>query len=431
MINKFNTKQYIQIASYTLVGLIFIIILWGYFAPLSTLAVANGKIIVSGENKPIQYLDNGIVKKIYVQNGDSVKQNDILIKLDDTQLKSQYNVMLQNITELKLKRDRLYAQKDNLKVVKYSFDIKDYNVTNIQNIKHLQNYIFRSRNELKNSQINIIKKKNKALKDQIKGINEAIKNKLSYIASVDEEIKELQSLYDDKLIDKTKLRELKRKKILLDSDLSDLKIQKASLKVNITQNEEEIIKIKKEFISKVLDELKDTLTKIDNLQEQLIAIKDRLDHTIVRSPLDGVVDNLQIFNIGAVLTSGQIIMYIVPKSTELIVEANLDITDIDSVMVGQKADITFSAFNTRMTFAIEGEVSYISADRKVDKNSNKPYYKVDIAITKKGKEDIKKNNFILKVGMPATVMIKTGSRTMLSYLLKPILDMKVRAFNEE
>ena len=124
-------------------------------------------------------------------------------------------------------------------------------------------------------------------------------------------------------------------------------------------------------------------------------------------------------------------MSIVPNNSNLIIDANLKVTDIDCVQVGQDTNIIFNAFDTKMTFSIDGVVSYVSADRQINENTNEPFYQVQIKVSLAGYKQIKQNNFILKAGMPADVMIHTGSRSMLSYLIKPFVDMKLRAFNEE
>ncbi|MEA2099554.1 MAG: HlyD family type I secretion periplasmic adaptor subunit [Campylobacterota bacterium] len=431
MVNKFDITHYIKYATILLVVLVSIILYWGYFAPLSTLAVASGKIIVSGQNKQVQHLEGGIVKKIFVKDGDKVKKDELLLKLDDTQLKAEYNIQIKKIIELKIKRDRLIAQKDDSKKIVYDKDVDGYNQERVKKLKEFQNSIFVSEKGLILSQIEIINKKIQELGEKLNGVGISIKNKKSYIESISEELEELQSLYDEQLIDKIELRELKRKKIILDGELSDLKIEQSSLKVNITQNEEEILKIKKEFITNVLNDLKELLSEIDSLNEQIIATKDKLEKTNIKSPLAGIVDDMQVFNVGGVLNNAQVIMSIVPKNSNLIIQANLNLTDIDTIMIGQKADITFSAFNTKMTFSIDGVVRYISADRKIDESTNLPYYQVDIEVSKDGHKQVIENDFKLKVGMPADVMIRTGSRTMLSYIIKPILDMKLRSFNEE
>ena len=413
----------------SLIFILFVVIfIWGAFAPLNTLAVANGKVIVDGKNKPVRALDGGVVKKIYVKDGDIVNKDDLLVKFDDTQLKSEYNIAIHNFVELTLTKDRLLAHINNLDEIRFS-DVKvDFD---INDLKKVQIKIFDTKKRLLNTQIQILKKQQKSIIEQISGIKEAIKNKINYLGSLNEEIDELEKLYKDNLIDKVKLRETKRKRFDINNELSDLIVKKTSLKVELTKLDKEIIKLQNEFMEKILSNLNDTNIKLQNTKEKLISIKDKINKTNIYSPADGIIDNLSIFNEGAVVKSGENILEIVPKNSKLIIQAMLDVKDIDNVKINQFANIVFNAFKTRMTFAIEGKVSYISADRKIDKNTNMPYYIVEIEITNKGKEQLKEYNFNLKTGMPATAMIKTGSRTMLSYIIKPFLDMKIRAFNEE
>jgi epimerase transport system membrane fusion protein len=431
MVNKFNTKKYINYSSILLVVFTFMIFYWGYLAPLNTLAVANAKVVVSGQNKQVQHLEGGIVKEILVKDGTKVKKEDILIRLDDTQIKSQYKILRNDLLSEFTKRDRLVAQRDSLEKIEYSEELKEFDKKNLESNKKLQNLIFNSNKELIDSQEKILHTKNKRLKEQIVGVRWSIKNKNLYLDSLNEEIDELERLYKEKYTDKLKLRDIRRKKLLIQNEISDLISKKASTEISILENNEEILRTQKEFINSVLENLKESSSKLKNLSEQVFALKDKINKTSIKAPIDGVIDNLQVFNNNSVLTSGQTIMNIVPLENKLIIQAMLNIRDIDTVKVGQEANITFSAFDTKMTFSIDGYVKYISADRKIDKNTNEPYYQVDIEVTKNGQKQILKNNFDLKVGMGTDVMIKTGSRTMLSYIIKPILDMKIRAFNEE
>ena len=269
------------------------------------------------------------------------------------------------------------------------------------------------------------------LQEQISGVDKLAESKHKYIESIEEEIAELVVLYEEKLVDKVKLRETKRMALSLESEIAQYKTDKASLNVQISEAEEENLLIIKEFMNSVLDELQEVSASLYDLNEKIIPIKDMIQRTVVKAPISGIVDNLQVFNNEGVIKPGSVIMNIVPKNIKLIVQSQLTINDIDQVHVGQLSDIRFSAFDTQTTFVVEGIVRYISADRKVDEADGAPYYQVDIDFTDNGKKQIIENQFILKAGMPAEVMIKTGSRTMLSYVIQPFIDMKTRAFNED
>lgn len=431
MINIFETKKYTFITLFLLSLLVFIVLVWGYFAPLSTLAVASGKIIVDGKNKQVQHLEGGIVKEIIVHNGQNVKKGDVLIRLDKTSFYGEYQITLHDFIENQFKFDRLRAQKDKQDTITFTPISYKFDKKSIQEQKALQNDIFHASKKLMESNINIIQEKINAQKEKMRGINKSIKSKKEYIASIDEELQELQELYNKEYIDKINLREIQRKKILLTSEKSDLEIDRSSLLVNITQNKEEIIKIKNEYINKTLEDFKTTFSLYNELKEKLIILEDKLARTDIVAPIDGTIDSLNIFTIGSVINRGETLLSIVPNNSQLIIDAQLNVTDIDSVHENQTAHITFSAFKTKMTFSIDGKVQFVSADRQIDETTNQPFYQVQIQISPLGYKQIKENNFILKAGMPADVMIHTGSRTMLSYLIKPLLDMRLRAFNEE
>jgi len=298
---------------------------WMATAPLATYIVTGGQVKLDSKKKVVQHLEGGIVKKIYVKEGDRVKKGQLLLELDDLQIKSRL--------------EQLQKQIESLKV-----------------------------------QINTNKTRLKSIVD---------------------EKKEWQKLFEKRLVDKQKIRDLQREEDRLKGDI------------------------------------KRAQTEIQRVKEQIIAEKDKLKRTKILSPADGIIFNMDISTVGGVVTPAKPIMEIIPEDARMIVEAKALIQDIDKLKIGLPANIRFSAFDMKHTDEVEGKVVYVSPDTFIDKANGVPYYKVKIEVTKHGKQQLKDYHFNLVAGMPAEVMIKTGDRTMLSYLVKPLLDMVSRGFNEE
>jgi len=233
------------------------------------------------------------------------------------------------------------------------------------------------------------------INNQIKGYSSLILSKKNRIASLEEEIAEWNELYKQRLVDKLRIRELKREKNSVEGDIAN------------------------------------TSAEIAKLKEQLIVVKDSLRRTKILAPIDGVINGLSINTVGGVLAPGSDILDIIPMNSQLIVIAQVAITDIDKVVPGLLSDIRFSAFNLNQAHVIQGKVVYVSADSFIDEINGAPYYEAKIEVTKEGKEQLKGYGFHLVSGMPAEVMINIGDRTPLSYFLKPLTDMVTRGFNEE
>lgn len=204
----------------------------------------------------------------------------------------------------------------------------------------------------------------------------------------------------------------------------------ARLNVQITETKSQIIVRERSFKEDVLKRLEEARAKMLDLKQRANALSEQDERTIVRAPVDGVVVEMAVHTIGGVVRSGEKILSIVPKDAEYIVDAKMSITDIDTVHVGLPADMRFSAFSSRQSHVMQGVVTYISADSLKDERGM-AYYELKAKLTDEGKRELDENKFFLLPGMPAEVIVKTGERTVLNYILKPFLDMFERAFNEE
>ncbi|MCK9162178.1 MAG: HlyD family type I secretion periplasmic adaptor subunit [Arcobacteraceae bacterium] len=420
-----DTTKIVRFGIGVIVAVFVIFGTWMSFAPLAIYSVASGKISADLNKKTVQHLEGGIVENIYVKDGDFVKKGDLLLKLSPIQIKAQLDIYQAQYQDTLATYSRLKAQKDNLKKLEFHQEVVDKDIINSQ--KNLFNTILISRE--KEKEIN--KKQVSQLNQQIQSMQSLLEGKVYKKESIQEEIGELEYLYEKRLVDKVELRKLQREKRALDSET-------VSVNSEIIKLNEQILEIKtkellndEEYRKKVLTEFNDTSTKVLDLKSKIIALEDLLKRTSIVSPSNGYVVGLKIHTEGAVISAGEEIMDIVPDNSDLIVTASLDTTQIDKIKIGLGANVVFSAYNTQKSHTIDGKVIHVSADSFVDYVTSIPYYEVKIALTPLGLEQVKHHKFNLVAGMPAEVMIKTGDRTTLSYLLKPFIDMFRRSFNEE
>ena len=188
------------------------------------------------------------------------------------------------------------------------------------------------------------------------------------------------------------------------------------------------MKIEQDFRTDVVKELGETQGKEAELEQRGVAARDIIERIELRAPTSGIIHQLSAHTLGGVIRAGDAIMEVVPDSDDLQIEARLQPNDIDQVRVGQKAFIRFSAFNQRVTPQLVGLVSYVSPDISHDQQSNASYFTVRMTLADDERRLL--GGLQLVSGMPAEVFMQTGSRTMLSYLLKPITDQLNRAFVE-
>jgi HlyD family type I secretion membrane fusion protein len=243
------------------------------------------------------------------------------------------------------------------------------------------------------------------------------------------EIASTQELLKKGLAHRPRLMELKRAHDEFTGRIGNITSAIAGARQEITQLNIKLIAIKNDFHHKVSDEIKDNHRIILELDEKYTAAKDTLERTEIKAPVDGIVSELKHFTIGGVIPPGQNIMDIVPADDKLIIEAQVPTQDIDSIYPGMLAKVQFSAFKARTVPRVEGKVIYIAPDRHVDERGGAPYYLVRIEVDDKEFDKLTAN-VKLYPGMPATVFIIKGTRTMLQYLLSPLMDSFYRSFKE-
>lgn len=423
-----NEKNTVRFGIAIIIIFIAIFGVWMGLAPLSSAAVAVGQVNVLSNKKVIQNLEGGVVDKIFVKDGDRVKAGQMLVEIKNAALKSQIYIIRSEYLQYSVLVSRLEAQRDDEPTVTYSDDIKKFD--DYADAVKGQNSIFNEQNKLLKDEISILNQRIDQLKKQIDGTNAIIESKKQRVKSLNEETKEWQRLFKEQLTDKIRLRDIQREKTQVIGEIASGNAEVAKLNVQIIETKQQILVQERTFKEDILKKYEDAKLKLMDVSARLRALNDQQERAEVKSPVDGTVVELATHTIGGVIRPGEPIMSIVPDDDNYIIEAKLQINDIDKVHVGLPADIRFSAFNTRTTHVIEGEVTYVSADSLKD-NRGFSYYEIKAKLTPKGKEEFKENGFFLVPGMPAEVIIKTGERTVLNYLLKPFLDMFQRAFNEK
>lgn len=410
----------------TVITIIFVLLGgWISFAPLAIYSVATGKVSADFNKKRVQHMEGGIIKTIFVKDGDFVKKDQLLIKLDDTQIKAELETLKSKYENLIVLEARLLAQKNDLKkmIIKEKIENKEI-------IKE-QKFLFFATLESIQKNKQIIDEQISQLKNQIEGINFTLKSKEFMQASIKEEIKELEVLYAKKLINKVELRKLQRENAQLTGDITSSKQEKIKLRNRIQELKAKRILIDKDFKKETLEKLTSTSSKISEIKLKIDALQDKLNKTNIYSPADGYVVGIADYRQDSIIKASSDILEIVPKDNNLLVVGQVKSTDIDKIKVGLDANIIFSAFNTKKSHSIKAKIVYVSADSFIDEESNELFYEVKAKLNDKGMEQIKLYNFNLISGMPAEMMINTGSRTVLSYLVKPLVDRFNRSFNEE
>lgn len=358
-----------------LIGL-FICFIWAKYAVLDEVTAGEGKVIPSSQIQVVQNLEGGVIEEIYVKQGNIVKKGQILMRIDDTLFSSKYNELQKKLDDLEIELTRLQAEIDNQPLV---FD------------KQLE------------------------------------KDNASLVAA---EV----GVYLSKKREKNQLQkdiDLATKELNLTKPLVD---KGAASPVEVLRLERTVSELQGKldaFQSKTLERFNEAKGQYNSLKAEIQADQNRLMRTTVRSPVNGIIKQLKVNTVGGVIKPGMDILEIVPLDDTLLIEAKIRPSDIGFIHPNQKVMVKISAYDYSIYGGLEGSVEQISADTIIDENDKKgeSYYLVLIR-TKKNHLGTKEKPLYIIAGMQTTVDILTGRKSVLDYLLKPILKAKQGALRE-
>lgn len=402
---------------------------WMVLVPLAGAVVVPGNLVVQSNVKTIQHPTGGVVAEIPVHNGMRVSSGDLLLRLDATQAQASLQVVSKQLDEARARMARLVAERDGQPrpVVPAELSARQ-DEGNVKVLLASEASLFRARATARDSQKDLLQSRVSQLGEEIGGLEAQVASKARQIELITGELAGVQELYDKRLVPLNRLTTLQRESARIEGERGQLISAIAETKAKIGEAQLQIVKLDQDFRSDVVKELGESQGKEAELSERGVAARDVLERIELRAPTSGVIHQLAAHTLGGVIRAGDAIMEIVPDSDDLQIEARLQPNDIDQVRTGQQAYVRFSAFNQRVTPQLAGQVSYVSADISHDQQTNAPYFTVRVMLPDDERRRLA--GLQLVSGMPAEVFMQTGSRTMFSYLFKPIFDQLQRAFVE-
>jgi len=402
---------------------------WMVLVPLAGAVVVPGNLVVQSNVKTIQHPTGGVVAEIPVHNGMRVSAGDLLLRLDATQAQASLQVVSKQLDEARARMARLVAERDGLPrpVVPAELSAR-MDDSNVKTLLASEASLFRARATARDSQKDLLQSRVSQLGEEIGGLEAQVASKARQIELITGELTGVQDLYDKRLVPLNRLTTLQRESARIEGERGQLISAIAETKAKIGEAQLQIVKLDQDFRSDVVKELGESQGKEAELSERGVAARDVLERIELHAPTSGVIHQLAAHTLGGVIRPGDTIMEIVPDSDDLQIEARLQPNDIDQVRMGQQAYVRFSAFNQRVTPQLAGQVSYVSADISHDQQTNAPYFTVRVMLPDDERHRLA--GLQLVSGMPAEVFMQTGSRTMFSYLFKPIFDQLQRAFVE-
>lgn len=406
---------------------------WGALAPLNSAAVGTGVIAVENYRKTVQHLEGGIVKTIAVRDGDVVQKDQTLLTLDDTQPRAQLEVLRGQSLMNQAKEARLVAERDRRALVSYPSALAATRAdARARDAMRIQDQTFFARRTAMQGEGSLYERQINQLQAKLQGLAAQRTSRDHLADSYQRELVDYRTLLEEGYADRLRVRELERSVVQTEGQRGALVSEQAATDQQISETRIKLLQIQNEFQREVARELSQVQTELFDQQAKLQALEDAVARTIIRAPEAGTVLDLSVHTIGAVLRPGGKLLDLVPQNEKLLVQAQLSPRDIDQVRVGQLAEVRFSAFKQRETARIDGKLVALSADRLIDETSGGkvPYYLARVEITPQGLKELARGKLALLPGMPVEVLVQTGERTALSYLLAPLRDSLARGFTE-
>ncbi|ESY71298.1 HlyD family type I secretion periplasmic adaptor subunit [Mesorhizobium sp. M0051] len=402
---------------------------WAALAPLDSAAVAPGIVKVAGDRKLIQHLEGGIIAELNAANGDIVKAGKILVRLDDTQAKAQLDLLQNRIATREALAARLRAERDGMADIEFDPALLANPAKAVKDSVAAQRDVFAAKHHNLTDEREILSQRRHQTEDEVTGLQELIVTEDKQIEAIEGESKDLESLLAKGLTTRERNLLLRRQQRAMEGERATNVAAIARARSAMAEIDMQVLNLDTVRLNEAVDELSKIEAELFDLGQQERSAKDVLNRTNVVAPVDGIVMDLKVHTAGGVVKPGETLMTIVPLGQQLVVEAMVKPEDVETIAPGQSAHVSFPAFARYNLPPLEGVVEIVSADRMVEERSGAPYFAATVLIDKS--ELAKLEGRKLLPGMSSEAMIRTGARTVLSYLAEPITQNFRRAMREK
>lgn len=404
---------------------------WAAVAKLDSAVFAPGTISLEGNRKVVEHLEGGIVQALLVKEADTVKEGDVLLRLSDIEARSNVDVLRTRTDVAKIIEARLVAERkmaEDIILPEY-LDLETASAA-VQFALDDQEDLFRDRRSILKSRMDILSSRIEQTRNQIKGLE-------LQRSALDRRVKNFSEMMDRMrdggekgLIQTNLVSQREDEMIEIEASLGGVISEIAQARNVINETEFEMLQIEQEYSERASNELEDVRAEIAELEQQLKISGDVLNRTEIRAPGSGTIQNLKVHTVGSVVRAGEVLMELVPQDEELVVNARVSPRDIDNVAPGLRTEVRFTAFQTRLTPIMLGTVRSVSNDVITPENPQElPYYLARVDVNE---ADIPEEiNGRLSAGMPADVIITTGERTVMDFIISPLADAVSKSLIEE
>ena len=425
-----DLTKYIRLGWWIVIGGLGSFLLWASLAPLDKGVPLTGTVAVATSKKAIQHETGGTVETILVKEGDVVKAGDVLVRMNNVQAGAEAETARVQYIAARTMQARLEAERDGKNGVVLPKEFADAKSDpRVLESLALQNQISSSRRSAISSELSAIDENIAGLLSQMQGLEESVASKHEQKALITEQLAGMRDLAKEGYMATNRVLESEQTLAGINANISEGVGNIGRAKRQVSELKMQKIQRNQEYQKEVRTQLSEAQKQADALQNQLKGLDRNVQNIEIKAPVAGTVVGLSVFTKGAVVAPGFKLMDIVPVEDSLVVEGRLPVHLVDKVYAGLPVSLIFTAFNQNKTPHIPGEVVNVSADRFIEEQTGQPYYKVTSKVAPEGVKMIV--NLKIRPGMPVDMFVKTGERTMMNYLLKPILDHLKLSMSEE
>jgi len=405
--------------------------LWASVTKLSTGITAQAEVRADSMRKTLRHRDVGIVKQILAREGQYVRANQPLLLFNDVEARAAVDVLQNQYDTLLAQHARFSAEALGKSALELPAEFTARMAEpGVAQLVRDQQFLFTTRQQLFQSQSAVLMQRIEQLQTQTVGQQAQVDSIDEQKRLTDEELSGYRKLNEQGFAPKTLILRYERQLAELAGRKGQLQAEIARLRQQMGETRLQLASVRDERESQAAEGLRDSQAKLADVIPRLTTARQTLAATVVRSPVDGYVFNLTQFTVGGVVGSGEVMMDVVPSATPLTVTAMIKPEDVDEVHDGMKAKVKLTGLNQRFNDSLDATVSVVSADRITNEKTGQAFYRVDLRIPPAELKKLKKG-VQMTPGMPAAALIVTGERSVMGFLISPIIDTLEDAFREE
>ena len=404
------------------------LVAWSWLAPLASAAIAPGVVSPDGHRKTVQHLEGGIIRVIHVREGDVVTTGDKLVTLEETQARAKLDEIRERHVHLLATEARLIAEQTGTERIEFPPELMDQPSAGAQQAMATHRDLLKSRRTTQEGKEQILLKRVKQSEEEIGGLRKVIAAQATQLQLLDREIGIVRQLYEKGIERLPRLLALERTQAEIRGEQANNAARIARIRQQIGETEIQLLTMREQDKERANDELAKIRASLASLRSELPSREDVFTRTTIQAPISGTVMNVKVTTETGVVTAGQPILDIVPGEAKLIIDARLKPNDIDVVQPGMRARVLLTAYRQRIMPEIFGTLRSVSADRLVEERTGEAYFLAKVEVDPDDLAQLK--DVKLAPGMSAEVMILTGERTVLDYLLRPLLESFIKSFRE-